>query len=71
MRGIRFLILFILLTILLLLAEIQNPDKPLEGEWNFAPDKVWETYKAGEDDFGEPDRIRVSDEAKRKRPSLN
>jgi hypothetical protein len=46
----------------LLLAEIQNPDKPQNGTWDFSPEKVWEVYRAGEDVFGEPDRIRVSDD---------
>jgi hypothetical protein len=50
------------LTITLLFSEITNPDKPSEGAWDFSPVKVWEIDEAGEDVFGEPDRIRVSDE---------
>jgi hypothetical protein len=62
MKNVRFLGLFLFLLIPLLLAEIQNPDKPLRGSWDFSPTKVWEISKAGMDVFGEPDRIRVSED---------
>jgi hypothetical protein len=55
------ILMFLFLLIPLLLAEVKNSDKPLRGEWDFTPVKEWEIYRAGEDVFGEPDRIRVSD----------
>jgi hypothetical protein len=62
MKRKRIFGLFLFLFIPLLWAEIKNSDTPLKGEWDFAPVKVWEINRAGKDVFGEPDRIRVSDE---------
>jgi hypothetical protein len=43
-------------------SEVKNADKPLKGEWNFNPSKVWEIDSAGSDVFGIPSNMQVSDE---------
>lgn len=62
MKSAKLLSLFLFLLIPLLSGETQNPDKPLRGDWNFSAVKLWEISRAGEDVFGEPDRIRISDD---------
>ncbi|MFC2142203.1 hypothetical protein ACFLR7_04640 [Acidobacteriota bacterium] len=53
---------FILITTLS--AEVKNRDKPAIGEWDFSPVKVWEVDRAGEDVFGLPFTLRVSNEGR-------
>jgi hypothetical protein len=53
---------FIFFLIPILWAEIKNSDNPMNGEWNFVPVKEWEIYGSGMEVWGEPDRIRISDE---------
>jgi hypothetical protein len=48
--------------IALLSAEVKNRDKPAKGEWDFNPVEVWQVDRAGEDVFGHPFTLRVSDE---------
>jgi len=62
MKSKMIFVLFLFLLMPLLDAEIKNSDKPSRGEWDFAPVKVWEISRVGDDVFGEPDRIRISDE---------
>lgn len=57
----RKIVFGLFLLVPLLLAEVKNADKPLRGEWDFNPVKEWEIFRVGDDVFGEPDRIRVSD----------
>ena len=45
----------------LLLSEIKNADKPLRGEWDFKPAKLWEIDSAGSDVFGIPANMQLSD----------
>ncbi len=47
---------------LLLYAEIKNRDKPAKGEWDFKLEKIWEIEKAGDEIFGQPFSITVSDD---------
>ncbi|MGD8538734.1 MAG: 6-bladed beta-propeller [Candidatus Aminicenantes bacterium] len=62
MKNVNLFWLSLFLLIPFLFTETQNPDKPLRGDWDFAPVKLWEISKAGEDVFGEPNRIRISEE---------
>lgn len=59
----RYLSLFVLLFCgLLLYADIKNRDKPAKGEWDFRMEKIWEIEKAGDEIFGHPFSMTVSDE---------
>jgi hypothetical protein len=51
-----------LIVVPFLLPEIKNADKPLRGEWDFKPAKVWEIDSAGSDVFGIPANMQVSNE---------
>ena len=42
--------------------EVKNEDKPLKGEWNFQPEKVWETENAGDDILVNVRNIRIDDD---------
>jgi len=42
-------------------AEVKNHDKPVKGEWDLNPVKVWQVDKAGGDVFGLPFTLWVSD----------
>jgi len=44
-----------------LFADIQNPDKPLKGEWEFKLAKVWEVDTAGDGVFGRPFSLTAAD----------
>jgi hypothetical protein len=46
----------------LLHADTKNRNKPSEGEWNFRMKKVWEIEKAGDEIFGLPFSMTVSDD---------
>ena len=43
-------------------ADTKSRDKPAKGEWDFQLEKVWEIDKAGEDVFGQPFSLNVSQE---------
>ena len=59
----KYLLLFIfLISGLLLYSDIKNRDKPAKGEWNFKMEKVWEIERAGEEIFGQPFSMTVSDD---------
>jgi hypothetical protein len=55
------LIIFLLFAAFLLAAEVKNPDKPLNGEWDLKPLKVWELTNANGKVFATPDFV-VSDD---------
>lgn len=54
------LIILLLFAAFLLTAGIKNPDKPLKGEWDLKPEKVWELTDANGKVFSTPDFV-VSD----------
>lgn len=57
----NLIILFIaLFMISLLSAEVNNPDKPLRGEWDFNPQKIWEVNRVGDKLFERPSELRAS-----------
>jgi len=58
------ILLPILLTVLSvsLFPEVHNRDKPLNGEWSFRLEKVWEIDKAGGDVFGRPFTLTVAED---------
>ena len=35
-------------------ADIKNADKPLKGEWDFQPQKVWEIHNVNDVPFERP-----------------
>jgi hypothetical protein len=43
-------------------ADVENPDKPKKGGWDFQLEEVWQIEKAGEDVFGRPFSLAVSEE---------
>jgi hypothetical protein len=51
-----------LMAVLILSADVNNRDKPKKGEWNFSLEEVWKIEKAGEDVFGRPFSLSVSNE---------
>jgi hypothetical protein len=55
------LIILLLFAAFLLTAEVKNPDKPLKGEWDLKPLKVWELTSASGKLFASPDFV-VSDD---------
>ncbi len=56
----HFIFFVALIVISLLFAEVKNPDKPLKGEWNFNPQKLWEVDRVGDKLFGRPSETRIS-----------
>lgn len=60
MKKILFFLIF-LLTVLGLPGEIVNSDQPLGGEWDFRLEKVWEVARIGNDVFGGPFQVLVTD----------
>ncbi|UCH92080.1 MAG: 6-bladed beta-propeller [Candidatus Aminicenantes bacterium] len=60
MRKIILLII-LLLAVFLLSAEVKNPDKPLKGEWDLKPLKVWELTHANGKVFATPDFVVSED----------
>jgi len=61
MRKIGYL-LIPFLVVIGLLADIENIDRPKKGVWNFQLKEVWRIEKAGEDVFGRPFSLSVSEE---------
>jgi len=61
MKKLWTVVILILLTNFLA-AEIKNPDKPLKGDWDLKLQKVWEIDRAGDNMFGGPGPIAVSDD---------
>jgi DNA-binding beta-propeller fold protein YncE len=55
------LIILLLFAAFLLTAEVKNPDKPLKGEWDLKPEKIWTLVNAGDDIFAKP-IIEVSED---------
>lgn len=57
----KLLILLILLLVLVVSlapgSGVVNPDKPLKGEWELKPTKVWAITGAGEDTFSRPEIV--------------
>ncbi len=51
-KKVCFLIL--LMFVCFLFADVDNPDKPKKGMWDFQLEVVWQIEKAGEDVFGRP-----------------
>jgi len=47
---------------LFLFSAIQNRDKPLQGEWDFRLEKVWQVDRAGEGVFGRPFTLTVAED---------
>jgi len=41
-------------------AEVKNADKPLRGEWNFRPQKIWEIESVNDVPFVRPSELRAS-----------
>lgn len=41
-------------------ADVKNADKPLKGEWNFLPQKVWQVDNVNDVPFGRPSELRAS-----------
>jgi hypothetical protein len=41
---------------------VKNPDRPLKGEWDFKPEHVWTSGKAGEESLARPGALLVSDD---------
>lgn len=56
------LIIILLFAAFLLTAEVKNPDKPLKGEWDLKPEKVWELTNANGKVFATPDFVVSDDE---------
>ncbi len=48
----------------ILASETKNRDKPIKGEWDFDPVKVWQIDRAGEDVFGHPFSLRISEQGR-------
>lgn len=61
MRKYLFCLLWVICG-LSLLADVTNRDKPLKGEWDFKLEKIWEIDRAGDDVFGQPFSMTVSDD---------
>ncbi len=55
-----FLIPFIV--VFILSADVENPDKPRKGLWDFQLERIWQVDRAGEEVFGRPFSLSVSDE---------
>ncbi|UCE40989.1 MAG: hypothetical protein JSV17_16360 [Candidatus Aminicenantes bacterium] len=47
-----------------LFADVKNADKPLEGEWDFRPQKVWEIDNVNDAPFERPSELRASQDEK-------
>ena len=47
-------------------SQIKNKDVPQKGNWDFKPEKIWETAKAGDNEFGRIAELLVSDFEPRK-----
>ncbi|MBN1271539.1 MAG: 6-bladed beta-propeller [Candidatus Aminicenantes bacterium] len=45
-------------------SKTKNRDRPIKGEWDFEPVKVWQINQAGEDVFGHPFSLRISERGK-------
>lgn len=45
-------------------ADVNNADKPLKGDWDFRPQKVWEIDNVNETSFERPSELRVSQDEK-------
>lgn len=56
----RIILFIALIMISLLSAEVNNPDKPLKGEWDFNPQKIWEVDRVGDKLFERPSELRSS-----------
>jgi len=52
MKKFILFLMFLVLFIVFLSSEVENPDKPEFGEYIFKLDKIWEVEKAGEDLWG-------------------
>jgi hypothetical protein len=52
----KLLLLVFLLAVVVVKGAITNvnPDKPLKGQWNLNPRKVWQVDRAGDDVFSHP-----------------
>jgi len=53
----------LLIPVLLFAGQTSVKDHPLKGEWNFNPERIWETDKAGNEDFGRIAELLVSDQS--------
>jgi len=51
---------WLLIPVLLLCGQTSVKDNPIKGEWNFHPEKIWVTEKAGDVDFGRIAELLVS-----------
>ena len=50
------------IVVFILAADGENSDKPKKGLWDFQLERIWRVDKAGEDVFGRPFSLLVSDE---------
>lgn len=55
------LLIILLLSVFLFSAEVKNPDKPLKGEWDLKPEKIWTLVNAGDDVFASPNIVVSED----------
>jgi hypothetical protein len=53
---------WLLIPALLFCGQTPMKDKPLKGEWDFCPHRIWKADKAGNDDFGRIAELLVSDQ---------
>jgi hypothetical protein len=56
-----FLMIIFLFMMLVLNGEVVNPDRPQKGEWDFKLEKLWEINRLGEEVFGRPLQVLVTE----------
>jgi len=64
MKKCLMLCMFVLLVMSFsnLFSEVKNQDKPLKGQWDFQPQKVWMVGDAGDEPIARPQKILVADD---------
>jgi len=60
MNKILFAMVSLIVFSLPIFSHTNNPDKPLNGRWDFQLKKIWEIEEAGEDIIGEIQNIRMA-----------
>lgn len=56
------LFIVILASLAFPLSEVKNQDKPLKGNWDFKPEKVWSLSKVGDELFANPRQVMAADD---------